>query len=307
MFQPSKANSANKTVWLAYFRDRAAEISATLEREFGTNQHDKQTSAMNRRILQDKDGIIKALLQIAEKESWSKAELLSSILLITYASYVVMIDARNEIWLYDYMSFSRRMGELWEPFCKLCFDYPINEVKLFVPPLFSQVKQMLRAEVEQFIDTLAISDGQRIELKKYYEKAWKLVASGEIQLTLDLHFEIADHKFVVDFKSGFGSNEKGNTNRLLLVATVYSLLPEKYHCLLFVRSEAEENNNYFNVLRNSGIWQAYCGTDTYDKIKQYSGFDLKKWIEANIDWAGDLKGETLEHLNKNSLSQYFRW
>jgi hypothetical protein len=46
-----------------------------------------------------------------------------------------------------------------------------------------------------------------------YQKVWILVTSGEIKLELDLHFENGENDFVVDFKSGFSSNEKGNTNR----------------------------------------------------------------------------------------------
>ena len=43
--------------------------------------------------------------------------------MITYACYVVMLESRNEVWPYDYMAFSRRVGELWEPFCKLCLNF----------------------------------------------------------------------------------------------------------------------------------------------------------------------------------------
>ena len=162
--------------------------------------------------------------------------------MVTYCNIVVMIESRNAVRPYEYMDFSRRVGELWEPFCKLCFYYPINYINLFVPPLFADVKKKLTDEITTYIDKLAISDGQKNELKKYYDKVWSLVTSGEIQLELDLHFEHAGAQYVVDFKSGFGSNEKGNTNRLLLVATIYSNLEENYNCLLFVR--AEENNSY---------------------------------------------------------------
>lgn len=96
-----------------------------------------------------------------------------------------------------------------------------------------------------------------------------------------MHFFYNKQKYVVDFKSGFGSNEKGNTNRLLLVATTYQKLDENYKCLLFVR--AEENNSYFNTSKNSGIWEAYCGMEAYQKIKEYSEYNLKIWTAKNID------------------------
>ena len=109
----------------------------------------------------------------------------------------------------------------------------------------------------------------------------------------------------MDFKSGFGSNEKGNTNRLLLVASIYKNLSESYKCLLFVR--AEENNSYFNTLKNSGIWDAYSGSEAYDKIREYSGYNLKSWIEANMDWANDFKPETIAHFQDLNLLQYLLW
>jgi len=203
------------------------------------------------------------------------------------------------------MDFSRRVGELWDPFCKLCFYYPINDVSLFIPPLFSEVKRKLTAEIVDCIDKLNISNEEKEELKRYYDKVWSFVTSGEIKLELDLHFISQDQKYVVDFKSGFGSNEKGNTNRLLLVASIYKSLSEDFKCLLFVR--ADENNSYFNTLKNSGIWDAYCGNETYHKIKEYSGYDLKKWIEKNMDWTNDFMPETVDHLEENNLLQYLLW
>lgn len=133
----------------------------------------------------------------------------------------------------------------------------------------------------------------------------ELSTSGEIQLELDLHFVSNGQKYVVDFKSGFGSNEKGNTNRLLLVASIYKNLSESFKCLLFVR--AEENNSYFNTLKNSGIWEAYCGNEAYVKIKEYSGYDLKNWISTNMDWANDFKPETIAHFEELNLLQYLLW
>ena len=254
---------------------------------------------------QTKDNLIATLLQKSEKEKWTNQEKLETILMITYCHIVVMIESRNSVRPYEYMDFSRRVGELWDPFCKLCFYYPINDVSLFVPPLFSEVKKKLTDEIIEYIDNLNISDEEKQDLKSYYDKVWSLVTSGEIQLELDLHFISNEQKYVVDFKSGFGSNEKGNTNRLLLVATIYQNLDDNFKCLLFVR--AEENNSYFNTLKNSGIWEAYCGSEAYQKINEYSGYNLKNWIETNIDWENDFNAETTQHLTDNNLLQYLLW
>jgi hypothetical protein len=307
MVTVDKTLGNRKTDLLTYFRERATESLSEVRAVYGAIQFQRQASAINKAINRTKDNLLTIVKQKAVAENWSNEETLKCILMITYTAYIVMIECRNEVWSYDYMTFSRRIGELWEPFAKLPFYYPLNDLTLFVPPLFIEVKQKLSAEIEDYIDQLGITDEQKLELKKYYNKVWSLVVSGEIQLELDLHFEQNEKKFVVDYKSGFSSNEKGNTNRLLLVATIYRNLEENYRCLLFVRAEEDKNNHYFRTLKNSGIWEAYCGNETYAKIQEYSGFNLKQWIEANINWTTDFKEATMQHLSSNRLDQYLKW
>jgi hypothetical protein len=292
---------------LEYFRSRAVESLDVIIRTYGNDQYKERASASNKAIVETRSNFVKTLTQKAHWENWSKEDILRCVLLINYVSYVVMIDTRNDVWPYDYMSFSRRIGELWEPFCKLCFEYPLNDAMFFIPPTFSEVKRKLTREIYDYIEQLNIQYEQKEELKRYYDKVWKLVTSGEIQLELDLHFKLNDEKYVVDFKSGFGSNEKGNTNRLLLVATIYKILEEDFHCLLLVRAEEDKNNAYFQILKKSGIWDAYCGKEAYDKIRDFTEFDLKSWIASNVRWKADLSQETLLHLGKNNLDQYLAW
>jgi hypothetical protein len=300
-----KSIKSKKDVLLSYFRDRASEFLTEIKGKFAETQADKRARAINEKLNQTKDILITTLLQQANKEQWTNIEKLESILMITYCHIVVMIESRNSVRQYEYMDFSRRVGELWDPFCKLCFHYPVNDVSLFVPPLFSEVKTKLTNEISEYIDNLNITTQEKQELKLYYDKVWSLVTSGEIRLELDLHFIHNGQKYIVDFKSGFGSNEKGNANRLLLVATIYQNLDDDYKCLLFVR--AEENNSYFNTLKNSGTWEAFCGNEAYQKINDYSGYDLKQWIESNIDWENDFNSETINHLTENNLLQYLLW
>lgn len=295
----------NKSKLVAYFRERASEHITAIKQKYADTQSDKRARAINESLNETKNKLINTINQIAEKEKWTNQEKLESLLMITYCNNVIMIESRNSVRLYEYMDFSRRVGELWDPFCKLCFYYPINDISLFVPPLFSEVKKKLEDEIIKYINKLNIALKEKKKLIKYYEKVWSLVTSGEIQLELDLHFMSKGQKYVVDFKSGFGSNEKGNTNRLLLVASIYKSLSESYKCLLFVR--AEENNSYFNTLKNSGIWEAFCGNEAYQKIKEYSGYNLKEWIDNNIDWANDFKPETVNHFEEQNLLQYLLW
>ena len=295
-----------KNELLSYFRNRSNEILSELEIQFSANDYKKKASAFNKSIIRSKDFIVSILLERARNENWSNEEILESVLMITYTCDVVMFEGRNSIWEYEYMAFSRRVGELWEPFCKLCFSYPRNNIRLFIPPLFSEVKQNLTTEINTYIDGLGIDVQDKERLKKYYDKVWNLVTSGEIQLECDLHFTDGANKYIVDFKSGFGSNEKGNTNRLLLVGSIYkNIETEDYKCLIFVRST--ENNHYLTTLQNSGVWDTFCGINTYEKIYQFTGFDIHTWISNNIDWMNDFTEEMRNMVINNNLQNYLIW
>lgn len=307
MIAIDKSLSHKKEELLNYFRSRAAESLEEIKRTYASTKLNEQASAINKAINGTRSTLIKALTQNATKEHWHNQEILPCALIVTYVSYVVMLESRNEVWPYDFMAFSRRVGELWEPFCKLCFEFPLSDATLFIPPLFLDVKQKLTNEIDTYIEQLPLAKEQQVELKRYYDKVWGLVTSGEIQLELDLHFVSERNKYVVDFKSGFGSNEKGNTNRLLLVATAYKILEEGYRCLLLVRAEEDKNNHYFQILKHSGLWEAYCGEEAYARIKEFSGFDLQKWIKNNVNWQTDLQPEMIQHIEKNKLEHYLIW
>lgn len=301
----TKDTRNDKAGLLQYFRDRSNELLAAVNNDFGNTEYKKKAKKLNTLLVKARTTLVEIIEQKAKKEKWSNQEILECVLIVTYCNYVVMLEVRHSVWSYEYMAFSRRIGELWEPFCKLAFEYPINDLELFVPPLFSDVKKMLADEIEEYINRLTLTDKEKEQLIKYYNKVWSLVMSGEIQLELDLHFIFEEKKYVVDFKSGFGSNEKGNTNRLLLVASVYQNLEDDYEPLIFVR--AAENNNYFNTLQNSGIWSAFSGEDTYAELQRYSGYDIRNWINKNINWTEDLNDDFVTHLQENDLLQYLTW
>jgi hypothetical protein len=306
-FPSDDAILTHKPQLLAYFKNRGVESLEEISRNYSQKQYKQKASGINKAIIETKNKLILTILQKSQDQKWSRNKLLNNILLVTYCSYVTMIDFRNSVWPYDYMSFSRRIGELWEPFCKLCFEYSIKILNLFIPPLFSDVKKRMTNEIENYIEILTISSSEKDDLKRYYEKVWSMVTSGEIKLELDLHFIQNEQAYNIDFKSGFGSNEKGNTNRLLLVATIYKNLEKNYNCYLFVRSKEEENNQYFKQLRDSSVWTAFCGDKTYSEIRKFTGFNLKEWIINNVNWKSDLQKETLKQLERNNLAKYIAW
>lgn len=297
-----------KSQLLDYYRSRGEELAVEIKEMFGETQYKEKANAVNKGMIETKLNLLKILEQQADKENWSNKDKLKGVLMITYTNYVAMMEARNEVWLYEYMTFARRIGELWEPFCQLCWDYPVNpKISLFIPPLFRDVKNKLTKEIEGFIEKLKISPEERNELKKYYQKVWLLVSSGEVKLELDLHFQDEKYKHNVDFKSGFSSNEKGNTNRLLLVASVYKILEENYVCSLFVRSAEERNNHYLQTLKHSGLWNVYCGEEAYKQIGTHTGFNLQDWIKKNVQWDKDFNEKMYSHLNNTNLIQYLEW
>lgn len=294
---------------LSYMRDRAEESYGEIVRTFGEAEYKKRASGINKKITATTQNIKAIILQRALSQNWEKEEILKNILIVTYSSYVIMIEFRNRAWPYEYMAFARRIGELWEPFCKLCFDYPIrNDVELYEAPLFSEVKEQLQEEIRIYINGLNISDEEKVNLLEYYDKVWSLVTSGEIKLELDLHFKVGEQKYNIDFKSGFQSNEKGNTNRLLLVASIYkNIVGGDNECMLFVRANEDENNHYLQTLKNSEIWSVFCGEETYQQISEYSGFNLAGWIQDNIDWSRDLTDDTVQYFRDNDLEKYLTW
>lgn len=237
----------------------------------------------------------------------SRTERLEAILTIMYSGYVVMLEYRNKVWPYEYMAFSRRIGEIWEPFCKLPFIYPTTVIEQFQPPTFSEIESSMRQEIRDYIESLDINGHQKEHLVSLYQKVWGMVDSGSVSLKLDLHIIHQLTRYNIDYKSGFSSNEKGNTNRLLLVGSIYSALSDNYKNLIFVRQEEDENNHYLKTLSNSPFWEVYCAGQAYQKIEELSGFNLKAWMESNINWQQDFENDFSRYLIDQELIRYLTW
>jgi hypothetical protein len=299
--------AANKGLLLAYFRERGQEALAELQREIGARNPNDLAAAINKALKNSIRQVADAILRAASTGSWNPEQKLSALLAATYSGQVAMLELRNEIRPYEYMDLSRRAGELWEYFIRLVFDHAPSNLGRFVPPLFSEVRARLRQEITDYINALTLSAAEKIELLAYYNKVWILVDSGEINLELDLHCVVNSDRINIDLKSGFSSNEKGNTNRLLMVATIYKNLPEPYRNLLLVRAPEDANNNYFRTLKASGVWEAFCGADAYAQIQSLTGFDIAIWIAQNISWKTDLSEPCLEHFQRNRLDAYLTW
>lgn len=108
---------------LNYFRERAQESLDEIGITYGVNQFKQRSKELNTAINKTEDSLKKTFIQFARSQEWSSEQTLNSVLLINYTKNIVMLESRNDVWPYEYMAFSRRIGEIWEPFCKLCFDY----------------------------------------------------------------------------------------------------------------------------------------------------------------------------------------
>ena len=294
-----------KREWIAFFRNQADNILAEVNL-MGKDQKGK-ASEINKQIKICRDRQLEITKITSMRNLWGNEQLLNEILLLTYASYVVMLEYRNKVWRYEYMAFARRIGELWEPFCKLPFEYPVKQLTIIDPPDFNDVQNRIRMNAYEYIDSLILDSEIKEELKRHYAIPWTMVDSGGIKLGLDLHFEQNGIHYNCDFKSGFSSNEKGNTNRLLLVASIYNSLGEIEKTLLFVRQSEDENNHYLQTLKNSPYWNVYCANDSYAAMKDFTGFDLRLWLDNNVDWESDISAEFKQHLETNDLLKYLTW
>lgn len=293
----------DKSKWIAFFTQQVATEKEKICSRY--KNYKDQASAINQFINDIRDNSIRSLK--AHSNELTQSELLDEILIITYASYIVMLDARNSVWPYEYMAFTRRIGELWEPFCKLPFEYPIKKLTIISPPDFNKVQDTIKKDATNYIDSLKLDQETKDELKRHYAIPWTMVDSGGIKLGLDLHFEQDGIHYNCDFKSGFSSNEKGNTNRLLLVASIYNSLGEIEKTILFVRQPEDDNNHYLQTLKNSPYWDVYCANDGYTAMKRFTGFDMREWLDNNVDWENDISSELREHLEKNDLLRYLTW
>lgn len=295
----------NKLYWFNQFRFFANKKYQEIEnsgQDYKTKA--KKMNAAIKSFAEEKTAWVK---NQAQKEHWEREELLNQTLLLTYCSYVVMLEYRNKFWPYEYMAFSRRIGELWEPFCKIPFVIPVRELKIISPPLFSEFQKRIELNTINYINQLNLPNTVKQELISQYKIPWSLVDSGGIQLNLDLHFKQNGFNYNCDFKSGFSSNEKGNTNRLLLVSSIYQSIGKRERTIIFVRQNEDQNNHYLQTIKNSGLWEVYCGDQTYLKIKEFTGFNLRQWIDKNIKWVDDISPDFHNHLKENDLLKYLVW
>lgn len=112
---------------------------------------------------------------------------------------------------------------------------------------------------------------------------------------------------VIDFKSGFGSNEKGNMLRLQSVGRAYRIWNHETRLILLVRQD--QNNNYLRVLRRAGLWEVHTGDKAYDQISELTGANMQAIRREVINWEADLSDQLYKFLKNqpSDLTSYLIW
>lgn len=256
----------------------------------------KKSEAVNKLVASVKSSLIPWV------ESMPQFARTDAALLLHYCSSVASLEFRNRVWPYEYMAFSRRVGELWEGFCSAAWDYPSKQgVHRIHQPDFNEVRETLRGRILENIGY----HGRKNELLADIDILFELI--GNINMREDEVFLASGLPHVIDFKSGFGSNEKGNMLRLQTVGRAYRLWNMQTRLMLLVRQE--ENNNYLRVLQQQGVWSVYTGDAAYEQISRITGANIQQFRNGIINWEEDLSPEFIYHLENQptDLRSYLRW
>ena len=239
------------------------------------------------------------ILQSQISPTLSKAERQQRQIVLQYCVSVAYFEYRHAVWPYEYMTLSRRVGELWEKFCSSAWDFPArSDVKRISPPSFEHVLDQIRESLLR-----ATKDNRAITVARIFDDLRDVI--GVVNMKEDEVFTVGDTPFVIDFKSGFGSNEKGNMLRIRAIGKAYRLWNSEVCLLLLVRQES--NNNYLNVIEREELWEVYCGSKAYAMIDRLTGSNIE-WIRKNIiDFRGDLSQNLWNDFEAAELTDYLRW
>lgn len=206
------------------------------------------------------------------------------LLLSQYGYIVSCLNMRNDVWSYseDSMSFTRRIGELWESFCKAAF-YSSRITRRVNFPEFDTVKKDLLK-------------------KRVPEEIWDLV--GNVNMKTDGLFVSKKQLTAIDLKYSFYSHEKGNMQRLRTVGAVYKMWKPSIDLFVLVK-DAEVQDGYLHHLAD--YWDVKQGDAAYKKIKELTGFNLRTWIDENVNFKKHLSKSLYYNIKEKNLEKYLQW
>lgn len=87
-------------------------------------------------------------LELSKLDAASKEDRPYESLLVHYCYILSMLETRQRVWAYDYMAFSRRIGEIWELFCANCWENPLATTSIIQPPKISELHGKVGMEIK---------------------------------------------------------------------------------------------------------------------------------------------------------------
>lgn len=283
-----------KDEYLSYLKTSLIPIVDEIKAAKGT--HQQKAKNVNSEISKLRQNLVDDIM-----ENSSPAERQYRLIILQYAVSVVSLEYRHAVWPYEYMALSRRVGELWERFCTAAWDAPSKpNVERIQAPNFIQVIEKIEQKLLGFV-----SPEHKTEARRIIDDMSDLI--GEINMVEDEMFQVGDIPHIIDFKSGFGSNEKGNMLRLRTVGKAYRLWNPDTALLFLVRQD--QNNNYLEVIKRDNMWDVHCGDSAYAKIEEITGAPMNDIRQSVIDFKNDLSEKFWADLGDNlsDLSGYLKW
>ncbi len=316
MYKLVEKYKLDKNTILQSMRTSSSEVLERILQEKGKKQD--KTKKMNKYL----DAIHNDSFKIFS-EQVDKTQMSECAFLVYYCWIIVSIECRNSLWKYESMDLSRRSGELWESLMKLCWTFPVKKnIRRFTSPNFEDVQKKIKNRFIGKLEGNGLTEEIVTDIFNDYDKIWSLLGAS-INLNSDELFETFDEledemvgvktkheKVIIDFKGSYGSNEKGNKERLLTVARVYDLLnyyeltDKPYRCILAVRTIEESGHNYLRQLESSGLWSIKRGSEVYKMVYEYTGFNVIDVINKHkLSIINDLNEITARYMNSNRTSK----
>ncbi|MDC1418826.1 hypothetical protein N8264_07210 [Candidatus Thioglobus sp.] len=248
------------------------------------------------------NNLMKSIAQIILDEN----QPFENLILNNYCYILSILESRHKISPYIDIEFSRRIGELWENFCKVSLNNPYSKILPYNPPKISSFYDHLSNDLITSEESQNINSESRLEKNNLFLLLKDLL--GDIDLKLDYNgIDNNEEVLGIDFKSGFGSNEKGNTQRILQVGKIYKYIAPNIDLKLVVRQD--ENNNYLKKIEMSGVWDVIKGKDAYAFLTSISGCDINLFVENHVNFEDDMESEIYVDLGLKikNRDRYLKW
>ncbi|HVH36279.1 MAG TPA: hypothetical protein VM847_19435, partial [Tahibacter sp.] len=124
---------------LTTYKERLTPAVATISA--GTDGHQAKAKQVNSCVNQTHEEHRARI----EQSGADPHNIQQQLLVLQYCTSVASLEYRHQVWPYEYMALSRRVGELWERFCSAAWDSPSRPaVTRTDPPKFAEVERSIR-------------------------------------------------------------------------------------------------------------------------------------------------------------------